>query len=68
MQSPDFESVDGAAVAESPETEQSLLPTANILLSHHIQPQQRPLKSAVEQQAQAGGHPAVTAGQMEISG
>lgn len=45
-----------------PETEQSLLPTANILLFHHIQQQQRPFKSAVVQQAQAGGHPAVTGG------
>lgn len=37
---------DGPAVADSPETEQSLLPTADILLLHHIQPQQRPLKTA----------------------
>lgn len=59
---------DGPAVADSPETEQSLLPTANILLLHHIQPQQRLLKTAVVQQAEDGRQEAVAEGQMGIYG
>lgn len=59
---------DGPAVADSPETERSLLPTADILLLHHIQPQQRPLKTAVVQQAEDGGQDAVAGGQTGIYG
>lgn len=59
---------DGPAVADSPETEQSLLPTADILLLHHIQPQQRPLRTAVVQQAEDGRQGAVAGGQMGIYG
>lgn len=67
-QTPDSDRSNGSAVVDSPETEQSLIPGANILLLHQIQPQQRPLEPAVVQQAEDSRQQAVAEGQMGIYG